>query len=278
MSTLSHHRGKERTHDPKQNTPLTLYPQRNREAEVNTRPLGSNFGRAENQDHQQILVLRQSSQDPLQVKSRHHSEVWSPTKWNKLRFNIAKQLCPNSTESEVTHRHHVLPQSQEQNPKRSTSSNTQENYQNTTASSLFCKKANDQVISPHKFFKFNFELSKHPFQKSSKMISNQILTKQFTNDHFGHFSLNFTWGICWSYSTYSATWINPRKYMVPSIVLSFNLNVHDCVWTDTALLDVLHVETEDRSSYWNKPKHTQHNYTSRQVVLKCFHKWNISNM
>jgi hypothetical protein len=57
MSTLSHHRGKERTRDPKQNTPQTLYPQRNREAEVNTRPLGSNFGRAENQDHQQILVL-----------------------------------------------------------------------------------------------------------------------------------------------------------------------------------------------------------------------------
>jgi hypothetical protein len=52
------------------------------------------------------------------------------------------------------------------------------------------KKANDQVISPHNFFKFNFELSNAPFQKSL-MISCQILTKQFTNDHFGHFFPKF---------------------------------------------------------------------------------------
>ena len=31
------------------------------------------------------------------------------------------------------------------------------------------------------------------FQKSLKMISNLTLTKQITNDHFGHFFLNFTW-------------------------------------------------------------------------------------
>jgi hypothetical protein len=56
-----------------------------------------------------------------------------------------------------------------------------------TASSLLCKKANDHVISLKRMlhqqqtvdstqqqtFKFYFELSKHPIQKSLKTISNQ---------------------------------------------------------------------------------------------------------
>ena len=42
MSTLSHNRGKERTHDHDQNTPQTLCTQRNREALVNTRQLAQN--------------------------------------------------------------------------------------------------------------------------------------------------------------------------------------------------------------------------------------------
>ena len=54
--------------------------------------------------------------------------------------------------------------------------------------------------------------------------------------------------------------------MAYSITLSLNYNFHDCVSTDTALLDVMHVEIEDRSSDRNKHKHTRHNYTSRQVV------------
>jgi hypothetical protein len=36
--------------------------------------------------------------------------------------------------------------------------------------------------------------------------------------------------------------------MAHSITLSLNYNFHDCVLTDTALLDVMYVEIEDRSS------------------------------
>ncbi len=85
MSILSHNRGKERTHDPDQ---------------THRKPCAHN--RTEKlkwtQDHlhkiltrfklwpgwkpwsSKILVLRQSCQDTLQVKSRHHPEVRSPTK------------------------------------------------------------------------------------------------------------------------------------------------------------------------------------------------------
>jgi hypothetical protein len=69
-----------------------------------------------------------------------------------------------------------------------------------------------------------------------------------------------------AYSTYFATWIKPRKSLAHSITLSLNYIFHDCVSTDTALLDVMYVEIEDRSSDQNKHKHTRHNYTSRQVV------------
>ncbi len=88
-----------------------------------------------------------------------------------------------------------------ENLRRSTSSNPQENYQNTTASSLFCKTANDQVISkldavsvtnswqhPTKLFKFYFELQHPtPFSEILKDDFKLTLTKQITNDHFGHF-------------------------------------------------------------------------------------------
>jgi hypothetical protein len=56
------------------------------------------------------------------------------------------------------------------------------------------------------------------------------------------------------------------KTLVHSITLSLTYTFHDCVSTDTALLDVMYVEIEDRSSNRNKHKHTRHNYTSRQVV------------
>ena len=93
MSTLSHNRGKERTHDHDQNTPQTLCTQRNREAlsehktTCTKSSLGSNFGRAENLDHPLILVFRQSSQThcrsypDITLKSdarhaRHHAQLW----------------------------------------------------------------------------------------------------------------------------------------------------------------------------------------------------------
>jgi len=60
--------------------------------------------------------------------------------------------------------------------------------------------------------------------------------------------------------------IKPRTTLAHSITLSLNYIFHDCVSTDTALLDVMYVEIEDRSSDRNKHKHTRHNYTSRQVV------------
>jgi hypothetical protein len=61
--------------------------------------------------------------------------------------------------------------------------------------------------------------------------------------------------------------LNHGQTLAHSITLSLNYIFHDCVSTDTALLDVMYVEIEDRSSDRNKHKHTQHNYTSRQVVF-----------
>ena len=169
MSTLSHNRGQERTHDPDQNTPQTLCPQRNREALVNTRQLAQNPHSVRTLAGLKTTIIhrflsfnnwvkthcRSNPDVTLKSQVKHHIQPWSP----------ALKPCLE-----------VLPWSQEQNPRRLTSSNPQENYQHTTASSLFCKKANDQVISKQKmllqqrtadsikrFVKFYFELSKHPF-------------------------------------------------------------------------------------------------------------------
>ncbi len=50
---------------------------------------------------------------------------------------------------------------------------------------------------------------------------------------------------------------------------------YDCVSIDTALLDIMYVEIEDRSSDRNKRKHKRLNYTSSQV---CPPQTNISTM
>jgi hypothetical protein len=57
------------------------------------------------------------------------------------------------------------------------------------------------------------------------------------------------------------------------------LNFHDCVLIDTALLDVMHVEIEDRSSDQNKQKHTRHNYTRRKVFsLKTKYQQHVKHL
>ena len=94
MSTLSHNRGQERTHDPDQNTPQTLCPQRNREALVNTRQLAQNPHSVRT-----LAGLKQrSSWDscpstieswPTAGQPRHHSEVWSQTRIGiKIRSEV----------------------------------------------------------------------------------------------------------------------------------------------------------------------------------------------
>jgi hypothetical protein len=176
----------------------------------------------------------------------------------------------------------VLPWRTEDNLRRSTSSNPQENYQNTTASSLFCKTANDQVISKSDAASEtngwqHLTASNKDFQVLLWTMAIQVLLSEILKDDFKFnfnqannkwplwtFFLNSTWKICRAYSTYFAIWIITTENLGP-LHNSFIEHI-DCVSTDTALLDVMYVEIEDRSSDRNKHKHTQHNYTSRQVV------------
>ena len=85
MSTLSHNRGQERTHDPDQNTPQTLCPQRNREALVNTRQLAQNPHSVRTLAGLKTKIITDSCPStieswPTAGQPRHHSEVWSQTR------------------------------------------------------------------------------------------------------------------------------------------------------------------------------------------------------
>ena len=82
MSTLSHNRGQERTHDPDQNTPQTLCPQRNREALVNTRQLAQNPHSVRTLAGLKTKIITDSCPStieswPTAGQPRHHFEVWS---------------------------------------------------------------------------------------------------------------------------------------------------------------------------------------------------------
>ncbi len=143
MSTLSHNRGKESTHDHDQNTPQTLCTQRNREALVNTSLLHQILTRFELwpgwKPRSSIdSCLSTIESDPLQVKTRHHPEVWRQT-----------HVTSRSTLKVLTRRPapEVLPRPSKK-ANEDLQVHPQENYPNTTATSLLCKKANDQVISP----------------------------------------------------------------------------------------------------------------------------------
>ena len=164
MSTLSHNRGQERTHDPDQNTPQTLCPQRNREALVNTRQLAQNPHSVRTLAGLKTKIITDSCPStieswPTAGQPRHHSEVWINTHRHQDSFwnlTCTSFWCPALNKSQEIHlrnQKHLMDLNcstnwrNEENLRRSTSSNPQENYQNTTASSLFCKTANDQVIS-----------------------------------------------------------------------------------------------------------------------------------
>ncbi len=127
--------------------------------------LGSNFGRAENQDHQQILVPRQSSQDPLQVNPDITMKSEVRQSGTKSWFNIAKQLCPTSP-GVKTHAQASSPtlKSRTKPKKIYKFKSTGKLPKNTTASSLFCKKPNDQVISPNKHSSSTLNWANTPFR------------------------------------------------------------------------------------------------------------------
>ena len=94
MSTLSHNRGQERTHDPDQNTPQTLCPQRNREALVNTRQLAQNPHSVRTLAGLKTKIITDSCPStieswPTAGQPRHHSEVWSQTRIGiKIRSEV----------------------------------------------------------------------------------------------------------------------------------------------------------------------------------------------
>ncbi len=108
MSTLSHNRGKERMHDHDQNTPQTLCPQRNREARVNTRQLAQNLHSVRTLAWLKTKIINRFLSLDNRVKTHCRSNpditLKSEVRRNgtKSWFNIAKQLCPNST---VVRRH-----------------------------------------------------------------------------------------------------------------------------------------------------------------------------
>ncbi len=85
MSTLSHNRGQERKHDPDQNTPQTLCPQRNREALVNTRQLAHNPHSVRTLAGLKTKIITDSCPStieswPTAGQPRHHFEIWSQTR------------------------------------------------------------------------------------------------------------------------------------------------------------------------------------------------------
>ncbi len=94
MYTLSHNRGQERTHDPDQNTPQTLCPQRNREALVNTRQLAQNPHSVRTLAGLKTKIITDSCPStieswPTAGQPRHHSEVWNQTRIGiKIRSEI----------------------------------------------------------------------------------------------------------------------------------------------------------------------------------------------
>ncbi len=164
MSTLSHNRGQERTHDHNQNTPQTLCPQRNREALVNTRQLAQNPHSVRILAGLKTKIITDSCPStieswPTAGQPRHHSEVWikhaqASRSVLKSWLALASDALPWTNPKDPPQKPKTPDGSQlfndwrnEENLQRSTSSNPQVNYQNTTASSLFCKTANDQVIS-----------------------------------------------------------------------------------------------------------------------------------
>jgi hypothetical protein len=111
MSTLSHNIGKERTHDPDQNTPQTLCPQRNREAQLNTRPLAQNPHSVRTLARLKIKIINRflSLDNPVKTHCRSNPDITLKSEVRRngtSRDSTAKQLCPNST---VVRRHaHAL--------------------------------------------------------------------------------------------------------------------------------------------------------------------------
>jgi hypothetical protein len=117
---------------------------------------GLNFGRAENHDHLTDSCPSTIESWPTAGHNQTSPQSLKSNKVEKPMLTHIKQLWHNlSQNSEGVHTQESCQQSQEQDTRRSTSSNPQENYQNTTALSLFCKKANDHVTSPQTFQAIN---------------------------------------------------------------------------------------------------------------------------
>ncbi len=123
-----------------------------------TKPsLGSNFGRAENKDHHRFLSFdnrvmthcRSTQTSPWSLMNQTSIGTKIRLKsWLALASDALPWTNPRDPPQTPPDGSQLLNEIEEtKNLRRSTSSNPQENYQNTTASSLFCKTANDQVIS-----------------------------------------------------------------------------------------------------------------------------------
>jgi hypothetical protein len=145
---------------------------------------------------------------------------------------------------------------------------------------LFCKTANDQVISKQMLLQQQTADSiLQNFSSSTLILQHPTLFSEILKDDFklNFNQANYKWPL-WTFFKISLekyvetiphilpNGLKPRKTLAHSITLSLNYIFHDCVSTDTALLDVMYVEIEDRSSDRNKHNHTRHNYKSRQVV------------
>ncbi len=141
MSTLSHNRGQERTHDPDQNTPQTLCPQRNREALVNTRQLAQNPHSVRTLAGLKTKIITDSCPStieswPTAGQPRHHSEVWSQTRIGiKTRSKVltcTSFWCPALNKSCLEETKTIYEDQQVQIHK--------ENYQNTQHRHCFVRK------------------------------------------------------------------------------------------------------------------------------------------
>ena len=121
MSTLSYNRGQKRTHDPDQNTPQTLCPQRNREALVNTKQLAQNPHSVRTLAGLKTKIITDSCPStieswPTAGQTRHHSEVWSQTRIGiKIRSEVltcTSFWCPALNKSKIHFRNQTSDGSQ----------------------------------------------------------------------------------------------------------------------------------------------------------------------
>ncbi len=158
----------------------TLCPQWNREAEVwhkitcTKSSLSLNFGQAENHDHLTDSCPSTIESWPTAGHNQTSPQSLTSDKAERANDHINWKLWHNLSQTPKTCTHKSANRAKKQDTQRSTSSNPQENYQYTTASTLFSKTSQWPHNFHHKLFKFNFEPSKHPFQKSLKMISTKF--------------------------------------------------------------------------------------------------------